>query len=425
MIFASEKCLEDFGLQRKGDIFALKAFAQKHSTQSVNTAYEERKRKLIDQLRKGKKSGPKEKKQKIDSKMANISNTVGSKATKTRKVTLGWMHSSSRGERHVTVRATQGGGTRRVDFSLDATKDDIIAEGRKLFYPDNMSPHGSAIGMFFNLANFKGIQIPANLVDEEKGSLPFTLERYINKHKLVHVRLYLTSTLVSEAFSESDDDLMPSDEEELSSIPLKSNSKPSSNIDDSKSPTMVYSSDNSDDFQSANAQSIVIPEENLDDLYSNDSWITNPVTRNSTTLIGTTDDRMKLIAEQNCAYEQALQEDKRKDEQVATMKEDLRRLEDTRAARSARVPREPAIGEPRVRVVVQHVTEGKLSRYFPSGTAAQSVYDWIGSYALEPEFFSLCEYPGRSVIGRFESIENIGRSVLYMKAAETAERYIF
>ena len=79
-----------------------------------------------------------------------------SKAAETRKVKLGWMHSSSRGQRHVTLRATKG----RVDFSVDATRGDIIAEGRKLFYPDNVSSHGSAIGMFFNIPNFKGVQIP-------------------------------------------------------------------------------------------------------------------------------------------------------------------------------------------------------------------------------------------------------------------------
>ena len=45
--FATEKCLENFGLDVKGDILALKAFVQRQGNQRSSAAYEERKRHLI------------------------------------------------------------------------------------------------------------------------------------------------------------------------------------------------------------------------------------------------------------------------------------------------------------------------------------------------------------------------------------------
>ena len=74
------------------------------------------------------------------------------------------------------------------------------------------------------------------------------------------------------------------------------------------------------------------------------------------------------------------------------MKENLRRLQEKRAVRSAR---ESSFGEPRVRVAVQHVSEGKSIPYFPKEAMVASVYDWVASYTLEPENFRLCLYPGR------------------------------
>ena len=92
--FASEKCLEDLGLNAKGDVLALKAFVQQHGNKSSDNMYEERKRHLIEELRKGRENRItlKEKKQKSQN---DPSPTSASIKSRTRKITIGWMHCNS------------------------------------------------------------------------------------------------------------------------------------------------------------------------------------------------------------------------------------------------------------------------------------------------------------------------------------------
>jgi hypothetical protein len=42
--FVTEKCLEDLGLETKGDIIALKGFAQRHSNKSSDVMYMKKER---------------------------------------------------------------------------------------------------------------------------------------------------------------------------------------------------------------------------------------------------------------------------------------------------------------------------------------------------------------------------------------------
>ena len=64
-----------------------------------------------------------------------------------------------------------------------------------------------------------------------------------------------------------------------------------------------------------------------------------------------------------------------------------------RSSRPSRVPAEPAVGAPRVRIAVHHVASGKIVRYFSSSDKMLSVYDWIGLLVKEPENFKLCFSP--------------------------------
>ena len=146
-------------------------------------------------------------------------------------------------------------------------------------------------------------------------------------------------------------------------------------------------------------------------------------------LIGTSDERAELLTEQNNAYNQALEVDTRKEKEKANAQENLHRLEVKRAARLSRVPNEPGGGEPRVRVAVQHLTKGKITRNFPQDVKATAIYDWVGSLALEPENFSLCMYPGKAV-DLFESVSNVAGTLLHMEVtqnkcsdSDTASRY--
>lgn len=57
--------------------------------------------------------------------------------------------------------------------------------------------------------------------------------------------------------------------------------------------------------------------------------------------------------------------------------------------RSRRIPDEPNVGEASVKVVVQHISRGRLKRSFPPESTVAGIYDWIGSLEIEPEHFEL------------------------------------
>lgn len=82
---------------------------------------------------KTRKESPKENTSHTD---AGIRQTKKQKAT--RNVEIGWIHSD--GKIAKQVRAKQGGGTRKIQMATDAGLKDILQEGKKLFFPDGISP---------------------------------------------------------------------------------------------------------------------------------------------------------------------------------------------------------------------------------------------------------------------------------------------
>ena len=54
-----------------------------------------------------------------------------------------------------------------------------------------------------------------------------------------------------------------------------------------------------------------------------------------------------------------------------------------------RVPAEPDTSEVHVKVSVRHVTLGVITCKFPKSGHVGTVYDWVGSLSLTPEYFAL------------------------------------
>ena len=305
-----------------------------------------------------------------------------SSARKSRKITLGWMHYSSKEKRFVTVRLNNGGGTRRIDVPFDSTKQDLIAEGKKLFFPGGQSTYGKEEEMLFNLANFRAETVEENIQTDETTA-DFTIQRYIEKHKLTLVRLYLTSK--PDAPDEDDYDLMQSVFER--SVPAKPKAKKKDkgkawrlnhvNLPvDADAQDLCFLPDSSDSF----------PQLESDDM----AWL-------DYSLLGTSEERQQLMTEQQEELQQSIEVDRRKEEarnELARKQEtEADRLETVRSFRAARVPPEPKEGTSRVRIAVHHLLEGRLVRYFASEDRMLSVYDWIGSRAKQPENFHLCISP--------------------------------
>jgi len=210
--FASNEAIHQLGLEAKGDVFALKAFRQRHISKQDQVhavcGYDDRKRKLIEVFKKGKEKRKYTKTEDRDSVASHSASSV--KTHKTRKIIIGWMHYIHNQSRFVTVRLNNGGGTRKIDLPSNASKDYIIQEGKMHLFPDGLSSNGVASEMVFDLASFKG-EAKAETLTEDNQSVPFTVQKCIEKFKLTQTRLYLTSKSISspavkDLSSDNDDD---------------------------------------------------------------------------------------------------------------------------------------------------------------------------------------------------------------------------
>ena len=256
---------------------------------------------------------------------------------------------------------------------VEATKDAIIAECVRLFFPNGSSKFlGKATDMDFGLANFKTEVIKVSVI-VAGSEVPFALLNYLETHKTCKVRLYLTTRRKP---------ALPSEINRSVGKPAKS----------------THSSDDEDDLRP-----MLITESELEH-----TW-------NDTVLIGSSEERQMIKSEQDNAYVASLENDKKRREPIEREIMEWERKESLRHARGLRVPKEP--NWPCITVQVRHLTMGLLRRGFSPSDTMLAVYDWVGSQATDPEYFELhsnavkCLPPSMSVV-------DIDRQTLYMAECE-------
>ncbi len=88
-----------------------------------------------------------------DTSNRDTSTAHSKKLKSVRTVEIGWIHND--GKLTKQVRAKQGGGTRKLKLSTDAGIEDILQEGKKLFFPDGTSTKGSVSDFEFEVWDFK------------------------------------------------------------------------------------------------------------------------------------------------------------------------------------------------------------------------------------------------------------------------------
>ena len=154
----------------------------------------------------------------------------------------------------------------------------------------------------------------------------------------------------------------------------------------------------------------------------NDSELLKPVFGNgqdtvSDGLLGTSAERNSLREDQDNEYLDSLRKDQEKEqakqEELLRRQEEFAIQENLRGAREMRVPAEPDISEVHVKVSVRHVTLGVITRKFPKSGHVGTVYDWVGSLSLTPEYFTL------SMVGSMDlnpalPIETVDQATLSM-----------
>lgn len=165
--YSSEASLKELGL-KLGDVFALKAVAEKTTLQDEKPKddKEERKRKLLEILQK-KADGCKPKRTCTED---NSGKTAA--RPKTRRILLGLMSYDARNNKYKRVSLVKGGGTRKVDLPVDFNRDDVIKYAIKHFFPEEYTSDVS-----YELANFK--QEPVSKLVDTLGEVhDFTIQKY-------------------------------------------------------------------------------------------------------------------------------------------------------------------------------------------------------------------------------------------------------
>lgn len=128
-------------------------------------------------------------------KVPETSNKTRSRAKQsTRKIEIGWIHTGN--ELTKQVRAKQGGGTRKVTINIQAGFDEILKQGKALFFPEGESSKGHKSDFEFEVWDFKKNPLPKDV----------SIEKIYNTVKLPISRFYIATQPKPLMTEESDDD---------------------------------------------------------------------------------------------------------------------------------------------------------------------------------------------------------------------------
>ena len=139
---ADDNTIRQLGIATKGDLVALRVFCRRYTEKPHGEDRETKKKQLLSILTASGSSKKSVKKSKEKSSTDD---------NKKKRLELGWLHQSGDEDVYVNVRAKDGGGTRVVELPGNSRKMDIIAYGKKLFFPDGSSPLARADDLTFQL----------------------------------------------------------------------------------------------------------------------------------------------------------------------------------------------------------------------------------------------------------------------------------
>lgn len=101
--------------------------------------------------------------------------------TLTRNIEIGWVHTD--GKITKQVRAKQGGGTRKISVNIQAGFEEILKQGKSLFFPDGESSKGHESDFEFDVWDFKQNPFPKDV----------SIEMIYNTVKLPLLRFYIST----------------------------------------------------------------------------------------------------------------------------------------------------------------------------------------------------------------------------------------
>eukprot|EP00794_Sanderia_malayensis_P015466 gene15466-biopygen12869 len=297
-----------------------------------------------------------------------VKKVKASNTKQVRKIFLGWLHFECNKNAYTCVRPRNGGGSRGVDMSLNATKSDVIEMGKSLFFENGCSMYGPAESMEIGIANYKQEDLTDVFLDGKK--LPFTLKRYIAGTKMNCVCIYLTSKMPN---TDPLEEMLENDFLEQNCIAANPHSS---------TPVLI----GNDYFTAVNEIPSIAPDIDVQD---------------TTVQVGA---GSFPIASSNTLSEMA--DEQNSDEENCNLQ----------ARREARVPPASLEDVDSFLVQVRHISLGLIERRFRLHDHMVTVYDWVGSLSPVPAHFVLSDFMNTDFLPS-QSVLDIA-SVLYMRKVD-------
>ena len=127
--------------------------------------------------------------------------------------------------------------------------------------------------------------------------------------------------------------------------------------------------------------------------------------------------RRQLIKDQDMQYAHSLETDQKKNITEEQEKSKIIQLKARQLSWKAALKREANIKDDFVTVAVNHVTKGRITRFFFSDEKVFAIYLGIGSLSPFPEYFALLIKP-ENILHPNESVETVERNIIMMNITE-------
>lgn len=390
----------------------------------------------------------------IESVRRKGSNKINEKQNDTfnkkRKVNLvnvefAWNHFSEVHKKFVSQKLKYGGGLRRKKLARNSQLEEVLRVAKNIYFPSGKNKKGWIALMTADLLGSS---------EEALNDLNCTIGDYLEKQYLRTPKFYLQTRVID--FGDGDEDdfenwqYEKSSSSEFADTSLREDMNPTttsanvlqimpSALDTEKK---VLIQDNTKFTKSETGRNLALVEtvsvsntlsnreqetllqDNLalkstgEDTDISSKNMTSNSSRKAEAFQENLNSRRQLIKDQDMQYAHSLETDQKKKIIEEQEKSKIIQLKARQLSWKAALKREANIEDDFVTVAVNHVTKGRITRFFFSDEKVFAIYLWIGSLSPFPEYFTLSLIKPENILHPNESVETVERNIIMMNITE-------
>ncbi|KAJ8048757.1 hypothetical protein HOLleu_01203 [Holothuria leucospilota] len=145
-----------------GDRLAVVAYCKKKQGQRVSHSVLDKLKKKLNRKRGARVNSDSY----VNASTTKSSKTEDRQTIEYKRIELGWKHFDSECKQYKQVRSQNGGGCRQLRVSVVWGKDDIIKEGKSLFFHKGKSSKGHVNDLLFTVQDFRNIEMGNETIED-------------------------------------------------------------------------------------------------------------------------------------------------------------------------------------------------------------------------------------------------------------------